>query len=176
MAEDWNGLWPWGVVLPVGLVGWWLFRRPGQYFTWEEMTTTNEELPNEPTLADRIRLVTFTRRVLDPLRRAVGPLSVTSGFRSPEVNLAVGGATTVEGVPCHGGEGCSAHTTGYAADIYSSNYTNDEMAEMLYDGALDLPLSQVITYTDKTHLHLAYGTGPTEYLEHTPDGYAEWIA
>lgn len=44
--------------------------------------------------------------LLDPLREAWGgPLTVTSGYRCPELNEAVGGSAT------------SAHTAGWAADL-----------------------------------------------------------
>ena len=170
-----NEFWPLAVVVPAGLVGWWLFRQPGKFFTWGELTTTATGLSNTPTLMDRIRLVIATRRVLDPIREVVGPVTVTSGFRSPAVNQAVGGA----GGECHGGPGCSQHTVGYGFDIVASDYSNDEVAELLYEGAMgSLPLYQVITYQDTNHLHLGYdpgGMGPTQYLEHQVDGsYSEW--
>lgn len=167
--------WPLVLVAPAGLVGWWLFRQPGKFFTWEELTTTGTGLPNVPTLTDRIRLIIATRRMLDPIRDVVGPVSVMSGFRSPAVNEEVGGA----GGACHGGPGCSQHTVGYGFDIIAANYSNDEVAEMLYEGAMgDLPIYQVITYQDTDHLHLGYdpgGLGATQYLEHQLDGsYPDW--
>jgi hypothetical protein len=80
-------------------------------FSLRELTRTATGLPNEPT-EDRelASLVLLATRVLQPIRDEFGPLLVTSGFRSPEVNAAVGGAET------------SAHLEGRAADFRPGQY------------------------------------------------------
>ena len=58
-----------------------------------------------PELAEA-HIVELVDILLDPLREAWGgPLIVTSGYRCPELNRAVGGSAT------------SAHTAGWAADL-----------------------------------------------------------
>lgn len=58
-----------------------------------------------PELAEA-HIVELVDILLDPLREAWGgPLTVTSGYRCPELNRAVGGSAT------------SAHTAGWAADL-----------------------------------------------------------
>lgn len=58
-----------------------------------------------PELAEA-HVVELVDILLDPLREAwAGPLTVTSGYRCPELNRAVGGSAT------------SAHTAGWAADL-----------------------------------------------------------
>lgn len=59
--------------------------------------------------------------ILQPLRNAWGkPLTVTSGYRCPALNKAVGGVEN------------SAHTTGYAADITTTGDLDEfiEFAEL----------------------------------------------
>jgi len=181
MADELK-LWPWGVALPLGFIGWWAFRQPGRYFTWSELTTTNTGIENRPSLLDRIRLIIMARQVLDPIREVAGPLTVTSGFRSPAVNDAVDGA----GGYCHGGPGCSQHTVGYGVDLVPQNMTSSELASLIRSGgAGNLPLYQVIGYATTSHLHLGFNPGwnaadqvgdfgPTDYLWKTSTGYEDW--
>lgn len=64
-----------------------------KHFTIEELTKTNTRLGNTPPAEAVRNLSTLVERVLDPLREAYGePIYVNSGYRSPAVNRAVGGA------------------------------------------------------------------------------------
>ena len=56
-----------------------------------------------------IRLMMLCEQVLEPLRKNFGVITVTSGYRCPQLNLAV-----------HGVPG-SQHTLGEAADIFIPN-------------------------------------------------------
>ena len=61
---------------------------------------------NHPTKDIERNLIDLVDNVLDPLREAIGaPITVNSGYRSPILNMKVGGAST------------SQHTKGEAADI-----------------------------------------------------------
>jgi hypothetical protein len=108
--------------------------RPGEYFSWAEMTRTGTGLFNEPTpeVIHNLRLVCYY--VLDPLRRELGPIRVTSGYRSPAVNKAVGGARR------------SYHMRGLAADIksYRGDFTTWDIADAV--DLLDIPFDQCIVY------------------------------
>ena len=88
--------------------------RISEHFTWSEMQRSDtarrmgidNTVPEGPARQAVILLVT---RVLQPLRKAWGgPLVINSGYRSPELNEAVGG------VPG------SQHVRGEAADIAST--------------------------------------------------------
>jgi len=56
-----------------------------------------------------VRLTALCEQVLEPLRQHCGIITVTSGYRCPQLNLAV-----------HGAPG-SQHTLGEAADIFVPN-------------------------------------------------------
>ncbi|MGC4395976.1 D-Ala-D-Ala carboxypeptidase family metallohydrolase [Hydrogenophaga sp. T2] len=84
------------------------------HFTLAELTrsTTAERLrlDNTPP-ADVIRALQTTAEMLERIRDTLGaPVIVTSGYRSPEVNRAVGGATS------------SDHMAGQAADILAPSF------------------------------------------------------
>lgn len=75
-------------------------------------TAIRRGLPNDapPEVIERMRLL--CERVLEPVRRQFGPVRVLSGYRSPAVNRAVGGAAT------------SQHCKGEAADFVVPGQTN----------------------------------------------------
>ena len=76
------------------------------HFTFEELCTTSTGLPNKPNIQALVNLVYLTAYVLEPLRCAMGePISISSGYRSKEVNQKVGGVWN------------SQHTKGQAVDI-----------------------------------------------------------
>lgn len=81
-----------------------------KHFTFQEFersdTAAGLKIDNRiPELAEA-HIVELVDILLDPLREAWGgPLTVSSGYRCPELNRAVGGSET------------SAHTAGWAADL-----------------------------------------------------------
>jgi len=88
--------------------------------------------------------------VLQPLRDAVGhPIQITSGYRSPKVNKAVGGAKK------------SDHLFGYAADIQLW-IDGKNKNQLLFDTVLKLklPFRQMIdefgTDTEPAWIHISF--------------------
>lgn len=82
-----------------------------KYFTIKELSASTEArkmgIDNTPTPEARANLTALVEAVLDPLRERYGyPVHVSSGYRCPRLNKAVGGAET------------SQHEEGEAADIY----------------------------------------------------------
>jgi zinc D-Ala-D-Ala carboxypeptidase len=63
-------------------------------FTLAELTKTRHDLDNTPSPQVLQNLQLLAEKVLQPLRDAVGPVNVTSGYRSKLVNQAVNGART----------------------------------------------------------------------------------
>jgi len=81
-----------------------------KHFTFQEFersdTAARLKIDNRMPELVEAHVVELVDILLDPLREAWGgPLIVTSGYRCPELNKAVGGSET------------SAHTAGWAADL-----------------------------------------------------------
>ena len=69
-------------------------------------TATRKGIKNKPTRTQREAMVIVAEEVFEPLRKWVGnKVKVNSFFRSPELNVAVGGSTS------------SQHCKGQAIDI-----------------------------------------------------------
>lgn len=64
-------------------------------------------------------LLLLCRHVLQPLRDALGPVHVISGYRPPKVNRLAKGSKT------------SAHIDGFAADIVVTGYTPKQVANWI---------------------------------------------
>lgn len=73
--------------------------------------------PNEAV----VNLVILTKKVLQPIRDKLGPVIVTSGYRSPELNRAVGGSKT------------SDHCRGVAVDFEVLGMDNMDVARWIRD-------------------------------------------
>ena len=99
--------------------------RLSRNFTLREMTrsTTADRfgLDNSPNPAEIENLRKLCLQILQPARDALGPLTVTSGFRSEQVNRRVGG------VPM------SHHRLGYAADIIPVSVSARRFADWVRD-------------------------------------------
>ena len=75
-------------------------------FSLSEFTETSTGLPNKPSQEAITNLKYLVQYVLQPARDKFGPIEITSGYRSPAVNAAVGGVGAT-----------SDHLKGKAADI-----------------------------------------------------------
>ena len=84
-------------------------------------TATRNGIFNTPSALVIEKLQALTDNILQPLRDKFGPVIVTSGYRSPEVNKAIGGSTT------------SHHCFGYAADFEVLGMDNRELALYIRD-------------------------------------------
>lgn len=74
-------------------------------FTLDELTRTRFSVDNTPGKKEEAALQLLAEKVLQPARDALGPIEVTSGFRSVSVNTLVHGARN------------SHHLKGMAADL-----------------------------------------------------------
>ena len=107
------------------------------HFTLAELTRSSvaqaRGLSNEPPPELLPRLI-LTAEMLERIRATLGvPVSVTSGYRSPQVNIAVGGATS------------SDHTQGHAADIVAPAFgTPYDVARTLAPLVSTLGIGQLI--------------------------------
>lgn len=121
-------------------------------FTLQELIKSHEAvrkgLDNAPSQEVISNLQELSNMVLQPIRDHFDKsVTVNSGYRSPEVNTAVGGSKT------------SDHCKGQAADIEIAGIPNAELAEWIRD---NLAFTQVILefYTqgipDSGWVHVSY--------------------
>lgn len=102
-------------------------------------TAKDKGIDNTPSVEVIANLTTLATDLLQPLRDLYGkPMSVNSGYRSVELNNAVGGVDT------------SQHVKGMAADIRCENPL--ELLKTLKSSKLEF--DQAILYP--TFLHLSY--------------------
>lgn len=100
-------------------------------FTLDEFVITATGIENIPGEKEIAALRQLCEKVLQPLRDAVGkPVIISSGYRSPLVNKAIGGSAT------------SQHVKGEAADISIPGMNNQEIIDLIR--VLKLPYDQVI--------------------------------
>ena len=131
--------------------------RLSKNFTLKELTRSNTALrlgiDNEPSKEGIYKLTLLATEVLQPLRDCLGALRITSGFRSPELNKAIGGSTK------------SQHCKYEAVDLqYFKRGKMDNIKIYQALKELGLPFDQVI---------LEFGDpAPTEYID--PENPA-WI-
>ncbi len=108
-----------------------------------------DKINNTPGEIEKKNLAILINNLLNPVRQAWGaPLIVTSGYRSPVLNRAVGGVKT------------SHHLKGMAADLVTKKNT-PEANRKLYNFIKTLPLkwTQLIWETNKqgaTWVHISY--------------------
>ena len=111
-------------------------------FTLAELIRTGTGIPNNPTPVEIERLKILCEKVLQPLRDAFNaPIIVNSGYRSQQVNKAVGGVPS------------SQHVRGEAVDITGgSRERNKRFFEILRTMDYD----QLINERDYSWIHVSY--------------------
>lgn len=118
-----------------------------KHFSFQEFerseTAYRHGIDNTAPEGARRNIAVLVDRVLDPLREAWSkPLTVTSGYRCPELNKIVGGAKT------------SHHLRGMAADISTGNRVeNRRLFQMVLD--LKLPFTQLIDEKNFAWVHIS---------------------
>jgi zinc D-Ala-D-Ala carboxypeptidase len=118
--------------------------RLSPHFTLAEFvrsqTAARRGIPNVPGPAHIRNMERLCRSVLEPLRASVGPIQITSGFRAPDLNAAVGGSRT------------SQHCFGLAADIACALPPLATCRRII---DLHLPFDQLIFEGTWTHVSVA---------------------
>lgn len=104
------------------------------HFTLAELTRSQTairlDVENTPNAATIERLRALCDKVLEPIRIALGPIVVSSGYRSTVLNRMIGSIDS------------SQHVKGEAADIES--VWHDNLATARWIAASDLPFDQLI--------------------------------
>lgn len=117
-----------------------------RYFSIVELCHSDyaiaNSIDNSPSEYVKQNLQALIGNILDPLRIAVNsPIIVSSGYRSPALNKALGGANT------------SQHLRGQAADIKSKIIKPALLCQIIID--LKLPFDQLINEFDQW-VHVSY--------------------
>jgi len=120
----------------------------GRHFTLGEMifsqTAARRRIKNLPNGAQILSLVRLVRNVLDPVRAHFKkPVRVSSGFRGPQLNRAIGGSPR------------SQHSHGEAADISVSGVSVRQVCAFIRD---NLEYDQLI-YEFGRWTHVSYRKG-----------------
>jgi uncharacterized protein YcbK (DUF882 family) len=119
-----------------------------EHFTLEELTASQAAvrngLDNRPGL-EEVKNLRWLAEVLEKVRALVGkPVHVSSGYRSPAVNRAVGGSAK------------SAHMLGLAADITVPGMGCKDLAELIRSSGIGF--DQLIHEGQWVHIGLAEGS------------------
>ena len=122
-------------------------------FTLGEMiqsqTAIRKNIDNNPNGDQILNLIDLCDNVLQPLRDAIGPIRISSGFRSQKLNVAIGGAAS--------SQHCALN--GAAADI-DMGERNAEIFEWLKS---NVDFDQLIwEFGDKSNpswVHVSYKEG-----------------
>ena len=117
-------------------------------FALSEITHSNTAkrlgIDNEPTETHLQNMQHLVDNLIQPLRDAVGPIRVSSGYRNPELNRAIGGSRS------------SQHCKGEALDLQF--WQNGKMMnELIYEWILDsgLEFDQMINEFDLAWIHIS---------------------
>jgi len=117
-------------------------------FVLSEITHSNTAkrlgISNEPTEEHMGKLKMLVRDLIQPLRDGIGPIRISSGYRNPELNRAIGGSNK------------SQHCKGEALDIqfWEMGKMNNKV---IYDFILDsnMEFDQMINEFDFAWIHIS---------------------
>ncbi len=117
-------------------------------FVLSELTKSNTAkrlgIKNEPTKEHMGNLQVLIRDLIQPIRDGIGPIRISSGYRNPELNRAIGGSRK------------SQHCKGEALDLQFW-----EMGQMnnkaIYDWVLEsgIEFDQMINEFDFAWIHIS---------------------
>ena len=111
------------------------------HFSLAELTVTNTKIDNTPS-KEVIEVLRTTAFYMEKVREILGNVAITinSGYRSPDVNRAVGGTSN------------SSHTYGYAVDFTAYGHTPLTISNILAKS--NLKFDQLIY--EKTWVHISF--------------------
>ena len=117
-------------------------------FALSEITHSNTAkrlgIENEPTEKHLQNMQHLVDNLLQPLRDSIGPIRISSGYRNPSLNRAIGGSRS------------SQHCKGEALDIQFWQM-GKMMNELIYEWILDsgLEFDQMINEFDFSWIHIS---------------------
>lgn len=124
-------------------------------FSLAEMIRTSQPLANRPDLAATINLCYGVHKILQPLRDHLRcAVTITSAYRSPAVNKAVGGKSN------------SQHLIGCAADCVVPDSFKSEAIDFI---TRNLPFDQLLI--GKSFFHVSWTVDKTPRRQRIDDFY-----
>jgi D-alanyl-D-alanine dipeptidase len=124
-------------------------------------TAARKGISNKPTEVHLSNLKKLIDNVIQPVRDKIGPIRITSGYRSPALNRAIGGSSR------------SQHSKGMAADIQFVR-DNEMDNKVIFDTILEMGLDfdQMINEFDYKWIHISYNSKKNrkQVLEAYKDG------
>ena len=117
-------------------------------FSLSEITHSNTAkrlgIENEPTETHLQNMQHLINDLIQPLRDSIGPIRISSGYRNPSLNRAIGGSRS------------SQHCKGEALDIQFWQM-GKMMNELIYEWILDsgLEFDQMINEFDFAWIHIS---------------------
>ncbi len=111
------------------------------HFSLAELTVTKQKIDNTPS-KEVIEVLRTTAFYMEKVREILGnvPITINSGYRSPDVNRVVGGTSN------------SSHTYGYAVDFTAYGHTPLTISNILSKS--NLKFDQLIY--EKTWVHISF--------------------
>jgi zinc D-Ala-D-Ala carboxypeptidase len=117
-------------------------------FTMSELTRSStakrKGINNDPSEAVKAKLRFLVNKLLQPMRDKLGPIRVTSGYRSPKLNRAIGGSTK------------SQHCKGEAVDLQfveNGLMRNKKIYDYLIENEIEF--DQLINEFDFSWIHVS---------------------
>jgi len=116
-------------------------------FTRSE-SAKREGVSNNPTPEHLENIKTLCEKVLEPIRAKFGPINISSGYRSADLNHFIGGSLN------------SDHCKGRAADIDMDGHGSGVTNKMIFDYIKDnLEVDQLINEFNYSWVHVGYRKG-----------------
>tara|TARA_R110000824_G_scaffold59726_1_gene160146 strand:- start:489 stop:959 length:471 start_codon:yes stop_codon:yes gene_type:complete len=108
-------------------------------------TASRKGISNKPTEIHLANLKLLIDNIIQPLRDKMGPIRISSGYRSVTLNRAIGGSSR------------SQHCKGMASDI---QFVRDNQMDnkIIYDAVLEMELDfdQMINEFNYSWIHISY--------------------
>jgi zinc D-Ala-D-Ala carboxypeptidase len=108
-------------------------------------TSYRKGIPNNPTEEHMANLKRLVDSIIQPLRDKIGPIRISSGYRSPALNRVIGGSSR------------SQHCKGMASDLQFVR--DNQMAnKIIFDNVIEMGLDfdQMINEFDYKWIHISY--------------------
>lgn len=142
-------------------------------FTLEEMikseTAIRKKIDNTPNGNQILNLIDLCENILQPLRDEFGAIHISSGYRSPKLNTAIGGSTSSQHCALNGAA-ADINMNSKNADIFEWIKENTDFDQLIWEfGDDDCPSWVHVSYREGKNrnqiLRAIKERGKTKYIE-----------